>query len=96
MLSGQNVVEINAADGSVARLVGTGGNAQDVVFDGLHVWVTNFQGTVSEIDPGTGAVVNTLTPAAYHFKDTNAIAFAGDHLWITDSKSNTLTAVQGP
>lgn len=90
------VTEINATDGSLVRDVITGGNAQDVASDGVDVWVTSFQGTVTEIGAGTGAVVNTLSPAAYGFKDSAGIAFAGHHLWIADNQANTLTAVQGP
>ena len=78
------------------RAVVANANPQSVAFDGAHVWVSNFQGMVTEIDAATGSVVGTLNPAAYHFQDTGGIAFDGSHLWIADVKANTLTAVQAP
>ena len=90
------ITEINAADGSLVKVINANGLPQNGAFDGVHVWVTTFGGPVDEVDPSTDTIISTLTTAAYHFQDTGGIAFDGSHLWIADLKANTLTAIQGP
>jgi hypothetical protein len=73
---------VGVSSASAAAVVNTipVGDPYGVSSDGTHVWVTNYGGTVSEIDASTGTVVNTIPVAG-----AGGISSDGTHVWVTGS-----------
>ena len=68
-----------------------------ITADGRHVWVLDGfdgqDGSVTELDAGTGALTRTLSSADYGFKatfnDTTGIIDDGTHVWVGNENSIT-------
>ncbi len=73
-----------------SRTVALGTEPYAVAFDGVHVWVTNYNdNTVSEIDPSTATVINNFSVG----KNPSAVAFDGMHVWVTNYNDNTVSEI---
>jgi hypothetical protein len=63
-----------------------------IAVDSHHVWVTNGNNdSVTELDVGTGAWVQTLSGGRYEFKQPVGIADDGTHIWVTNTRGNSVT-----
>jgi len=70
----------------------------EIAVDSNHVWVTNSQGnSVTELDAGTGAWIQTLAGGHYGFNYPQEMAFDGAHVWVTnfggDTQGNSVTEI---
>jgi hypothetical protein len=57
-----------------------------------HLWVANASygepaGSVTEIDPSTGALIQVLSASPYDFADPNDMAYDGTNIWIASAES---------
>jgi hypothetical protein len=57
-----------------------------IATDGRYVWTANYGGSVSKVDPDTGATTNFTTG----FVSPIGILYDGANIWITDQNVNTL------
>jgi streptogramin lyase len=60
-----------------------------VVYAGGFLWVTNVSGSVTQIDPATGAAVRVITGCG--LSGVRNIAADSTHLWVTDSDVNAVS-----
>jgi Repeat of unknown function (DUF6923)/S-layer homology domain len=68
--------------GAVTNLSSTLGDVpRDITTDGRFIWTANQSGSVSRVDPDTGATTNF----AAGFSQPNGILFDGADLWVTDN-----------
>jgi len=75
------VIDPTSPPGAVVTLSGTLGDfPDDIATDGRFIWTANTSGTISKIDPDTGAT--TTLPGA--FIQPIGIVFDGANLWVTD------------
>ncbi len=73
--------------GVVTTLSSTiGGGALDITTDGQYIWTANAGGSISRVDPDTGATTN-FTPG---INSPFGILFDGANLWVTDSNAGML------
>jgi hypothetical protein len=89
-----SVTEINAATGDVERVI-TATSMNDtsingpfaISSDGLHVWILNVGGYVTELDATTGTIIQSeQNPLVESASD---VSFAGPVLWLTQDPSGT-------
>ena len=59
--------------------------------DGTHVWVTNGDGTVSEIDVSSGIVVNTIPVGNAPL----GVSSDGTHVWVVNTENVSNSDVHG-
>ncbi len=84
-------VEVPSA--AAARVVGTikvGGHAAGVVDDGTHLWATNREGTITEIEASTGTVIRTISVGRTY----DDVSSDGTHLWLTNTADKTVTEIE--
>lgn len=62
-----------------------------VVSDGTNIWVTNSvdPGSVSQIDPTTGTVIDTITVGTA----PSGIAYDGTTIWVVNQGSNDVSKI---
>ncbi len=63
-----------------------------VAFDGTHIWVANFNNSVTEINAADGSLVRTITGGFFKFLEPTALAFDGTHIWVADY-NNTVAEI---
>jgi streptogramin lyase len=85
------LVELNASNGSLTRLVKS--NSLDeplaLALSGGDVWAVNFQGNdVTEVNASNGTVVRVLTKDV---DQPSGIAAASGHVWVTNGPRNSVT-----
>jgi hypothetical protein len=86
-----SIVELNASNGSLVRLIRANSLNQplSMAIDGKHVWVANFFGnSVTELKKSNGAVVRVIGAG---IDEPGGIAIAGSHVWVTDGPSDAVT-----
>jgi len=86
-----SIVELNASNGSLVRLIRANSLNQplSMAIDREHVWVANFFGnSVTELKKSNGAVVRVIGAG---INEPGGIAIAGSHVWVTDGPSNAVT-----
>jgi serine/threonine protein kinase len=63
-----------------------------VAVDSRHAWVTNGNSdSVTELDTGTGAWIQTLSGGRYGFSQPVGIVDDGTHIWVTNTRGNSVT-----
>jgi hypothetical protein len=81
------VIDPGMPPGPVTTLSSALGAQPDgVATDGISIWTTNVQSSVSIIDPDTGATANITTG----FSTPGGILFDGANLWVSDQGDNKL------
>ncbi len=89
-----SIVEFNASNGSVVRLIRANSLNQplSMAVDHEHLWVANFLGdSVTEFKKSTGAVVRVIGAG---FDEPGGIAIGGSHVFVTDGTSNAVTELR--
>ena len=88
--SNNDVVELNASDGSVVRVIDVGNQPSAISSDGTNVWVANYSdGTVTEITAATGVVVNTI----FVGDSPTGVSSDGTHVWVANTMSRDVTEI---
>lgn len=88
------VARINATDGSGVSCFPTGPGAMSVAIDPKNVWVTNHTGnTVSKLDEATGARLGNYSTGGITPWGICYVPIGAGSMWITNSGSNTVTAM---
>jgi DNA-binding beta-propeller fold protein YncE len=59
--------------------------------DGTHVWVADYDNSVTELDAATGALVQVITGSNYGFDSPVEVNSDGSHVWITNAGNNSVT-----
>jgi streptogramin lyase len=81
------VIDPTAAPGAVTVLNANLGNSpQGVTTDGNFIWTANVIGSVSRVDPDSGALNNFTAGLG----EPEGILFDGANLWVTDNVDSTL------
>jgi DNA-binding beta-propeller fold protein YncE len=66
-----------------------------IASDGTHVWVANDSetndGSVTELNAATGALVKVLSKSKDEFGFPDAIASDGTHVWVANGVGDSLT-----
>lgn len=86
-----SIVELNALNGSVVRLIRANSLNEplSMAVDAKDLWVANFFGnSVTEIAKSTGAVVRVIGAG---IDEPGGIAVDGSHVWVTDGPNNEVT-----
>jgi hypothetical protein len=84
------LIDPSQPPGVVQTLSSTlGANSLDITTDGQFIWTANFSGSISRVDPDTGATT-TLTTG---FNQPFGILFDGVNLWVTDRGAGMLYKV---
>jgi hypothetical protein len=82
------VILVDATDGSELDRFAVGGDPEGVLFDGVSVWVANSgDGTVTRLDASDGALLDTIAVGASPL----ALAHDGTALWVANLYSNNVT-----
>jgi len=76
---------------------------QYVTVSARYVWVANesgkgadgFFGSISQINPSTGAIVRVIDKRKYGFSSTRAICSSGDAVWVVNGTVGTSTGTAG-
>ena len=69
-------------------------NPTDVAYGDSHVFAINiFEGSVTEIDASTGAIIATLSGAPYGLDGPTAEVSDGSHIWFLNTGANTVTEI---
>jgi len=101
------VVVLSGATGAVVRAMPYQylANSQGIAAGNGHVWVTTGDvgvssiGSILEFTVSSGLLDKLLAGSANQFNDPAAVAYDGQHLWVTDAAANSLyelTAPYGP
>lgn len=85
-----SVTELNAADGSLVRILSGPRYAFDfpsaISVAGAHVWVASYWGdSVTELNAGDGSWIRTISGGRYQFGSPSAISTVDGHLWVTNA-----------
>lgn len=81
---------VSATWAGVVRTIGVGQNPYGIASDGTHVWVANNgDGTVSEIDAGTGAVLNTIPVGGHPLR----VSADGSDVWVANDEADEVTEI---
>jgi DNA-binding beta-propeller fold protein YncE len=62
-----------------------------IASDGIHVWVTNNGGSVTELDAPTGAHVKLLSKSRYGFASPGAVCADRGRVWVANRDSDSVT-----
>jgi hypothetical protein len=82
------VILVDASDGSELDRFAVGGDPKDVLFDGVSVWVANSQdGTVTRLDARDGSLLDTIAVGT----TPQALAHDGTALWVANLDSSNVT-----
>jgi hypothetical protein len=81
------VIDPATAPGAVTTLSSALGNEPTgITTDGSFIWTANFLGSVSRVDPDSGAP-NNITMG---FTDPEGMVFDGTNVWVTDAGDSTI------
>ena len=81
------VIDPATAPGPVTTLSSALGNEPTgITTDGSFIWTANFLGSVSRVDPDSGAPNNFSTG----FTDPEGMVFDGTNVWVTDAGDSTI------
>jgi hypothetical protein len=81
------VIDPTMTAGPVATLSNTlGDDSEGIATDGSFIWTANSLGSVSKVDPDSGATTNIST----NFTNPGGILFDGLSIWVTDFGENKL------
>lgn len=85
--SANEVVELNASDASLIRIVDAESDRfdepSDISSSGRYLWVTSSQ-NVTQLNASNGSLVRVLRAAKYHFDFPGSIVFGDSHIWMTN------------
>jgi YVTN family beta-propeller protein len=87
-----NITKVDATTGAVVGTFPAGDAANQVLFDGLAIWVTNQFSGVTKHDPDTGAILATYT-SADGISTPYGLAFDGTHMWVANYGNDTVTKI---
>ncbi|HET9059911.1 MAG TPA: PQQ-binding-like beta-propeller repeat protein, partial [Acidimicrobiales bacterium] len=93
-----SVSQINVASGERVRVIPSSeGNLEPTAMaaHGGNVYIVNANDTVTEIDPGTGALVRQFAGPAYGFSSPSSIAFFQNTMEILNTANISVTIVPG-
>src|SRR5580765_6300990 len=83
-------IDPSAPVGAVTTVASTLGNRPiGIAFDGIHVWTSNFGGSVSQIAP-KDTVPWTVTTVTAGFSQPYGVLFDGSNIWVTDNGDSSL------
>jgi hypothetical protein len=80
------VIDPSMAPGAVTTLSSLLSQPQGIATDGTFIWTANAGGSVSKVDPDSGAATNITVG----FNLPGDILFDGANLWVTDDGDNKL------
>jgi hypothetical protein len=88
---GGSVSKIDPVAKTLLFTVSTGfTNIYGILFDGAHIWVTDYStSTLLKLDSG-GAILQTVTVGAHPFSPV----FDGTNIWVPNNGDNSVTVVQ--
>lgn len=85
--TGNSVIELNSANGSLIKLIRSTADHFDgpetIASSGTDLWVVNNLGnSVTELNASDGSLVRVINAKKYHFDYPSAITLGDSHLWI--------------
>lgn len=87
-LSSNNVIKIRASDNTIVGTYPVGSGPEDVVFDGVNIWVANTSdNTVTKLRASTGALVGTYSSGGIFPK---SMSFDGANIWVANQNDGKL------
>jgi len=79
-------------EGSFSKPAGIAVDPASVPVGSRHLWVANYgKNSVTELNPASGKVVQTLSGRNYGFSGPTGIASDGTHVWVANSGDNSVT-----
>jgi hypothetical protein len=95
-----SVIELNAANGLVTRVIKCCAFAgiaspSTIAMDGTHLWVTTNLNSVIEINAGNGLPLPLIKTRADGFEYSPTVyAFDAVHVWVVNTQSNSVTELR--
>ena len=77
--------------GSIAGIYPVGDGPKELVFDGDHIWVSNYHDdTVTKLRASDGEIIGTYPVD----ENPDFLAFDGEHIWVTHRNDDTVTKLR--